>query len=174
MELAPVNLHRAKHVHTFSFVRFDWTDPLDVARAIFGAALGVTTLVLLVLFVSAGEWNWKLLGLVFALWTVWGIFHDVMDHVLRPLGGWFLTLLAGGGSGAPITIEEEIAYLERLLERRLPPHNEILSGIRLAEIYRTHQRDQAKADALIARLLAKYPDAPELRFVPRPPFPAAS
>ena len=167
LRLPTVNLQRAKRVHTFSSVRFDFTDPLDVARAIFGAALGVTTLVLLVLFVTTGDWNWRLLGMVFALWTFWGIFHDVTDRVLRPLGGWLLSLLAGGGSGAPITIEEETAYLERLLERRLPPHNEILSGIRLAEIYRTHQRSPTKADAVIVRLLAKYPDAPELKFVRR-------
>jgi hypothetical protein len=37
-----------------------------------------------------------------------------------------------------------------------------LAGIRLAEIYRTHERAPEKADALIARLVARYPDAPEL------------
>jgi len=44
------------------------------------------------------------------------------------------------------------------------PHREILAGIRLAEIYRTHQHDPAKSAALLARLRAKYPDAPELRY----------
>lgn len=33
----------------------------------------------------------------------------------------------------------------------------------LAEIYRVHQYNKPKADVLIDRLLAKYPDAPEFR-----------
>jgi len=36
--------------------------------------------------------------------------------------------------------------------------------VRLAEIYRLHQRDAAKAEALIARLEGKYPNAPELKY----------
>src|SRR2546425_6142658 len=43
--------------------------------------------------------------------------------------------------------------LERLLAGGgLERHREILVGVRLAEIYRLHQRDAAKAEALIARL----------------------
>jgi hypothetical protein len=41
----------------------------------------------------------------------------------------------------------------------------VLAGIRLAEIYRTHQHDAAKAEAVIARLVSRYPDAPELKYV---------
>ncbi len=151
---------------------FDYTNPLHIMRAIFGAALGIATVVLLALFVTSGHWDWRLFGLIVALWTFWGVFHDLVDLLLRPVAGFFANLITGEHDtpGPPITIEEETAYLERLLQGRLPPHNEILSGIRLAEIYRTHQRDQAKADAVIERFLAKYPDAPELRFVapPRP------
>jgi hypothetical protein len=63
-----------------------------------------------------------------------------------------------------ITIEQETALLERLLDADPPPnaHRAALAGIRLAEIYRTHQHAPAQADALIARLSARYPDAPEL------------
>ena len=46
-----------------------------------------------------------------------------------------------------------------------PPHRVVLAGIRLAEIYRTHQHDAAKAEAVIARLVSRYPDAPELNNV---------
>ena len=41
----------------------------------------------------------------------------------------------------------------------------MLAGIRLAEIYRTHEHDAAKAEAVIARLISRYPDAPELKYV---------
>jgi predicted component of type VI protein secretion system len=63
-----------------------------------------------------------------------------------------------------ITIEQETALLERQLDADPPPpaHRAALAGIRLAEIYRTHQHAPAQADALIARLTARYPDAPEL------------
>jgi len=55
--------------------------------------------------------------------------------------------------------------LERLLAGgSLARHREILVGVRLAEIYRLQQRDAAKAEALIARLESKYPDAPELKY----------
>jgi hypothetical protein len=40
-----------------------------------------------------------------------------------------------------------------------------VAGIRLAAIYRTHQRDAVKSDTLVARLCAQYTDASELRFV---------
>ena len=168
MQLTTVNLQRAQRFHTFPFVRFDWSDPLDIARAIFGLALGVTSVVLVVVFATTG--NWKLLALVLALWTFWGIFRDMVDSLLEPLAGFVVNLLTGGytSSGPPLTIEQETAYLERLLQGHLAPHHEILSGIRLAEIYRTHQHDQAKADAMIERLVAKYPGALELRFVTRP------
>src|SRR5437667_4506953 len=61
-----------------------------------------------------------------------------------------------------ITIDQETASHEHLLAADPPPplHRVIIAGIRLAEIYRTHQRDVPKADALIARLAAQYPDAP--------------
>jgi hypothetical protein len=50
-----------------------------------------------------------------------------------------------------------------MLAEGVEPHHEIIMGIRLAEIYRINQHDPAKAAALVARLRAKYPDAPELK-----------
>lgn len=70
-----------------------------------------------------------------------------------------------GAPGAAFTIQEETVMLERRLVQGPTAHQRILAGIRLAEIYRTHQRDAAKAQALVARLCAQYPDASELRFV---------
>jgi len=69
--------------------------------------------------------------------------------------------------GTVITMDEETAMLEHLIDADPPPpqHRVVLAGIRLAEIYRTHQHDAAKAEAVIARLVSRYPDAPELKYV---------
>ena len=66
--------------------------------------------------------------------------------------------------GALITIEEETAALERLIDATPLPsaHQAALAGIRLAEIYRTHEHAPEKAAALLARLAVRYPDALEL------------
>jgi len=77
--------------------------------------------------------------------------------------------LTGGAmpGGRAITIQDETAMLERLVDADPPPpsHRVVLAGIRLAEIYRTHEHDAAKAEAVIARLISRYPDAPELKYV---------
>ncbi|HET9707943.1 MAG TPA: hypothetical protein VFP39_06545, partial [Gemmatimonadales bacterium] len=62
------------------------------------------------------------------------------------------------------TIDDQIARFERMLGEPLDRHHEILMGIRLAEMYRTHQHDEARSAALLDRLRAKYPDATELFF----------
>src|SRR5260370_350955 len=85
---------------------------------------------------------------------------------MERVGRIFQMQWAGGDmpAGTRITIDQETALLERLLDADPPPsaHRAALAGIRLAEIYRTHQQDPAQADALIARLSARYPDAPAL------------
>lgn len=148
---------------------YDPPDPRRIVRGIFGLALVAAASVLVVAFVTTGRVQWKLVALMLTLWAVWSFFSGLMDTLFVPLGRFLAGALGGGVvlSGPPISIEEETASLEHLLQGPLPPHREILAGIRLAEIYRTHQRVDAKADAVIDRLLAKYPDAPELRFVRR-------
>jgi len=128
-------------------LNFDPSDPpgpLTVVRAILGGALVVATLLLLVLFFESGHLDPRFVALVGALWLFWGVFHDVLGFIVQPLAGLLGDQLTGT---APPAV----------------PHREILAGIRLAEIYRTHQRDPAKSAALLARLRAKYPDAPELQ-----------
>ena len=114
--------------------------------------------------------DWRMLALAGAAWTLWGAIGGLLDRVASPFATIVANLLTGGSvgvgdSGPAVTIDEEMATLERRLGQDAPSHHRILAGIRLAEIYRTHQRDAAKADALIAQLCAQYPDAPELRFV---------
>ena len=121
----------------------------------------------MIAFVVTGEIAWKLLALFLALWGAWSFFGQLFETLVSPLGRFLGSALTGGAmpSGTGITIEQEVAMLEHLLDADPPAHRAVLAGIRLAEIYRTHQKDAAKADALIARLTSRYPEAPELKYV---------
>ena len=145
-------------------------DDAPSPRAIVGRILGGATVVavaaLLLLLVSTGHLEWKLLTLVGALWVAWSVIGGLLSQLFEPAGRFLVNQLTGNvpqpGGGPDDTIDEQTARLERLLAQGLTPHHEILIGVRLAEIYRTRQQDPAKSDVLLARLRAKYPDAPEL------------
>ena len=138
-------------------------------RGILGAAMGLAGLALIVVSFGSGHIQWRLVALVLALWGAWSFFDALFGSVVEPLGRFVGNALTGGATpgATAITIQDETAMLERLLEadQPPPPHRVVLAGIRLAEIYRTHQHDVSKADALIARLVTRYPDAPELKYV---------
>jgi hypothetical protein len=143
-------------------------DRTPAPRAFVRQFLGIATLVsvgaLLVLLVSTGRIEWKLVTLAGFLWAAWSFIGGLYSQVIEPAGRFLANQLTGNVS-MPVkneTIEELTARLERLLEQETTPHHELLVGIRLAEIYRTRQKDPAKSDAVLARLRAKYPDAPEL------------
>ena len=146
-------------------------DPLDppspraIARGIFGGALILATLGMIVVWWDSGHVDSHLLAFIGTLWVFWGLVSDVFG-VATGLGRLFGDQLTGTADGGPplrIDIDQETVLLERLIAEPPPvPHREILAGIRLAEIYRTHQHDSAKSAALLARLRAKYPEAPEL------------
>lgn len=145
----------------------DPPSPLAVVRGFLGLALVLASVALVVLFFSSGHLDMHLATWVGLLWLAWGVLHDLMGRVIQPLlaflGG---QLLGGTDAGPPVQIdlERETQMLEGLMANPPPVrHREIIAGIRLAEIYRTHQSDRAKSDALLARLRAKYPDARELR-----------
>ena len=150
----------------------DFADPPSprvVVRGVLGAALGLALLALVVLFIGSGRLEWRMVALVLALWGAWSAFDSVFGLVVEPLGRFLGNALTGGAmpGGVTITIEQETAMLEHLLEADPPPvpHRAAMAGIRRAEIYRTHEHDAAKADALLDRLVARYPDAPELKYV---------
>ena len=153
---------------TFGFVWPDSDDPFDAARAaIAGIFLFIGVIGLIAFVATRSGLSLTLAG---AAWTLWGIISGLLNTVLEPLTNILGNLLTGGsvgvgGTATPLTASDEAAMLERLLEQSRPAHDQILTGIRLAEIYRTHDRDPAKADALIGRLCEQYPDARELRFV---------
>ncbi|HEV2750835.1 MAG TPA: hypothetical protein VGV12_09970 [Gemmatimonadales bacterium] len=154
----------------------DFADPPSlrgVMRGILGAALGLAGLALVVVSASTRHIEWRLVTLVLTLWAAWSFFDALFGTLVEPLGRFMANALTGGSmpGGATITIDQETTMLEHLVraEPPPPPHRVVLAGIRLAEIYRTHQHDTAKAEALIAHLAERYPDSPELQHVrPRP------
>lgn len=129
---------------------------------------GLTTLVALGLvaffLISTGRIEWKLVTFAGFLWAAWSFLSGLFTQLIEPAGRFLANQLTGNVS-LPVaheTIDEQTARLERLLEQGTTPHHEIMIGIRLAEIYRTHQKDLAKSDAVLSRLRTKYPEAPEL------------
>ena len=165
-----VNLPVAERSPTFGHVWPDLDDPLDTARVAIAGMLLLVGAGGLVAFALTR--SWIALTLAGAAWTLWGALSGLLNIVVAPLTTIFGNLLTGGSVGmgdsaTTLAPEQEAAMLEGLLEQARPAHQQIMAGIRLAEIYRTHDHDAAKADALITRLCAQYPDAPELRFVRR-------
>ncbi len=70
------------------------------------------------------------------------------------------------GTPAP-TDAQEAELLEHLLAHDPPPEKEPLWAVRLAELYRTHLGQAGRADALLDRMLAKYPTSRELQVARR-------
>jgi len=70
------------------------------------------------------------------------------------------------GTPAP-TDAPEAELLEHLLAHDPPPEKEPLWAVRLAELYRTHLGQAGRADALLDRMLAKYPTSRELQVARR-------
>ena len=150
----------------------DFADPPSlrgVMRGILGAALALGCLALVVVSISTRHIEWRLVTLVLTLWAAWSFWDGLFGTLIEPLGRFMTNALTGGvmPDGTTITIDQETAMLEHLVQANPspPPHRVVLAGIRLAEIYRTHQHDAAKAEALIARLVERYPEAPELAHV---------
>jgi hypothetical protein len=149
----------------------DSLSPIAVVRAILGVAMAVTAAGVLVAWYSSGTLPWKGVALLLVLSGIRSFAGTLFDGLLAPVGRFLGGALGGGlpSEPDPTTIEDETAALERLLARDdLAQHRELLAGIRLAEIYRLQQHDPAKADALIERLRAKYPDAHELTYARLP------
>lgn len=132
--------------------------PLAVVRRILGPALAVAGIAVLVRFLLTGQLGGPLLALFAVLWAAYGAATGFFHVVAEPVAGLWTRLMGGSA----ITLADEIATLEHLLTQELPREREIQSALRLAEIFRKYRRDARRADALLARLRHKYPDAPEL------------
>ena len=138
-------------------------DPRVALRRIIGGVTVVAWALAGLSWLSTGSIDWTLVGFAGAMWGVYSFLETIVDTVTdlgRFIGNQFT-----GNVALPVpqdTIDAQTARFERMLAEPLDRHREILVGIRLAEIYRTHQLDEAKSAALLDRLRAKYPDAPEL------------
>lgn len=138
-------------------------DPRAALRRIVGGVALVAWVLVGLSWWSSGSIDWTIVGFAAALWAAYGFLTTIVDN-LADLGR-FIGNQFTGNVALPVpqdTIDDQTARLERMLAQPLERHREILIGIRLAEIYRTHQIDQAKSDALLELLRTKYPDAPEL------------
>ena len=106
-------------------------------------------------FAAAG-----MLGLVWWLWDI------VLDHVIVPLGDWFLGLLSGAGASEDLgalrpTINDTIRLLESHIEQDASEQVCVNAAIRLDEIYRTVRKEPEKARRVIESVRERYPDADE-------------
>lgn len=138
--------------------------PSAVGRTMFGAATVLTALLGL-----AGDARWFAASGAFG--TAWWAWDAVWDSVLGPLGGWFSGMLTGTADvdePPDLTLDDTVRLLEsHLTADGVTRHVQIQSALRLAEIYRLNRKDPAKADEVLARVRAKWPDAPELKVFQR-------
>ena len=138
-------------------------DPRAAVRRLIGGVTVVAWVLAGLSWWSSGSIDWTLVGSAGVLSGVYSFLTTIIDtatDVSRFIGNQFT-----GNVALPVpqdTIEAQTARFERMLGEPLDRHREILIGIRLAEIYRTHDLDDGKSTALLDRLRAKYPDAPEL------------
>ncbi len=138
-------------------------DPRAALRRIVGGVALVAWVLAGLSWWSSGSIDWSIVGFAGAMLAAYSYLTTIVDN-LADLGR-FIGNQFTGNVALPVpqdTIDDQTARLERMLAQPLERHREILIGIRLAEIYRTHQLDEAKSAALLERLLTKYPDAPEL------------
>lgn len=138
-------------------------DPRAALRRIIGGVTVVAWILAGWSWLSSGTIDWTLVGFAGGMWGIYSFLTTIVDTATDV--GRFLGNQLTGNVALPVpqdTIDAQIARFERMLAEPLERHREILIGVRLAEIYRTHELDEAKSTALLERLRAKYPDAPEL------------
>jgi len=111
-------------------------------------------------WLSTGRGDWKLIAFAGLVLTLTDIFASFLEMAGSTLSRMF--------QGSVITLDDEIADLEhRLADPTLEAEREIPAALRLAEIYRKYRQDSRRAEGLVGRVRAKYPDAPELQGVDR-------
>lgn len=134
-----------------------------VVRMVFGTA----TVSLLLLALVAGR-EPRLFAAAAASGAIWWSWDLLLEHVFQPLGDWIVrTAVAGGvgmsGPAARPNLDELVRLLESHLARGSSRQVDLNAAIRLEEIYRTVKRDPEGAQRVIAIVLQRYPDAPELQ-----------
>jgi hypothetical protein len=128
--------------------------------------LGVATLVSAA-FGLLGDARW--FGASAAFGTAWWGWDFLWANVIGPLGDWFTGMLTGTATveePPDLSLDDTVRLLEsHLASDGVPQHVQIQSALRLAEIYRISKKDPAKARAVVERVRARWPDAPELKLL---------
>lgn len=132
-----------------------------LVRSVFGIA---TILFAAIGFLIGNDPRWfAASGALGIIWTLWGWGHD---HILRPLSDWMVRGLGDVGQmkvgGLRPTLDDTIRLLESHLRGTASREVQIQAAIRLEEIYRTIRKDPVRAAEVLARVRARYPEAPEL------------
>ena len=144
--------------------RSRFQSPGAFGRALFGVATVVTALLGLL-----GDARWFAASGAFGIaWWAWDF---LWDSVVGPMGGWFTGMLTGTSTveePPDLTLDDTVRLLEsHLAADGTTRHVQIQSALRLAEIYRLNQKDEAKAQAVIQRVRERWPDAKELEVFER-------
>jgi len=135
-----------------------------------GRRILATATVVAALLGVVGDARWLAASGAFGLaWWGWDF---IWDNVFGPVGGWVAAMLTGtSGVETPpdLSLDDTIRLLEdHVAADAVPRHVQIQSALRLAEIYRLNKHDSQRADAVIARVRSRWPDAPELAHVQPP------
>ena len=140
------------------------TGPFESPSAVGRTMFGVAT-VLTALFGLAGDARWFAASGAFG--TAWWAWDFLWENVVGPLGGWFVGALTGSATveePPELTLDDTIRLLEgHLAADGVPRHVQDQSALRLAEIYRLNRNDPTRAEDVIRRVRARWPDAPELK-----------
>ena len=145
----------------------EYQKPTVVVRAV----LAVATVGFGAVGLALGEP--RLLAAAGALGLVWTAWDVLWDRVLGPAADWITRVLTEGVSEGPPpdtrpTLDDTIRLLESHLARDAARSVHVQAAIRLEEIYRTVRKDPDRARDVIARIRARYPDAPELARLEEP------
>jgi len=136
----------------------------DVSPGVAGSRFLATATVVAALLGILGDARWFAASGAFGVaWWGWDF---LWDSVVGPIGGWFAAVLTGTSdveTPPDLSVDDTIRLLEdHLAADAVPRHVQIESALRLAEIYRLSRHDPLRAEAVLARVRARWPDAPEL------------
>lgn len=139
--------------------------PINSAGAVGRLAFGAATVAAALLGAMLADA--RLLAAAGAFGTIWWAWDLLAANVLAPMGR-LLTGAVTGTSGVEeppdLTVDDTIRLLEsHLAGDAAPRHVQIQSALRLAEMYRWNRKDEAKAEEVLAKVRAKWPDAPEFK-----------
>jgi hypothetical protein len=129
-----------------------------------GRRILATATVVAALLGVLGDARWLAASGAFGI--AWWAWDAIWDNVFGPIGGWFAAMLTGTSdveTPPDLSLDDTIRLLENhIAADAVPRHVQVQSALRLAEIYRLNKHDPQRAEEIIAKVRAKWPDSPEL------------